>query len=233
MDSGASDLLAQVIADLFEAYPGREQQITQLASLLPAKFPNFLYIHDAFSIDATRSLLLSTLSSLSNLENGTPLTYVKVDCVACFSPRILYDTVLNGLLNWNPSWDDGYRVFNIEGVDTRWNDSLDSFLHGLRQAPALLNAREDGTVESSSDGNANRKIIIVFDRAEILRNNVPELLVPLTRLQELVCISCLSLYVLRLKVVLDKPKHIDSFLERCRVGACEHLLGKYRGPFSY
>ena len=132
------------------------------------------------------SLLLSTITSLQKLEGARPLDYAYVDSVACFSPRVLYDTILNALLGWTPSWNEGCRTYSPEGKDSRWNDSLNSFIRGLKQVPAILNSRSEESTPSSSGGNADRKIVIVFNRAEKLRDYVPELFIPLTHLQELV-----------------------------------------------
>ena len=146
----ATDALSQVVADLAELYPARERQVRQLTALLPAKSPTFLYIHDAYSIDTAKSLLLSTITSLQKLEGARPLDYAYVDSVACFSPRVLYDTILNALLGWTPSWNEGCRTYSPEGKDSRWNDSLDSFIRGLKQVPAILSSRSEESAPSSS-----------------------------------------------------------------------------------
>ena len=66
-------------------------------------------------------------------------------------------------MNWGA--DDGVR----------WNDIFDGFMHGLRAVHAYLGKRKE------KEGDV--RLVIVVERAERL---IPELMVPLTRLTELV-----------------------------------------------
>lgn len=74
--------------------------------LLGASHPTFIYVNDPTSLRLTSARIASVL---------TKHIFAHVNAVACFTPRILYDSVLNS--------------FGSEG---KWNENLDAFLHGLR-----------------------------------------------------------------------------------------------------
>ncbi|KAI6146825.1 OPT oligopeptide transporter protein-domain-containing protein [Pisolithus tinctorius] len=119
--------------------------------------------------------------------SGTyPLNTFDVWPFACFHARVFYDTVLNALAGWEPSWESGCQTWPGEdGV--KYNDSIDSFLHGLRRLSA-----EHGTnlpIRNKGKGKTSLieepSMVIFIERAERLCENLPELIVPLSRLAEL------------------------------------------------
>ena len=72
----------------------------------------------------------------------------------------------------------------------RYNDSLDGFLHGLRALHAQLSDNETGRTSRRSRLKARVKnavkMVLIVERAEKIKESLPEFLVPLTRLAELV-----------------------------------------------
>jgi origin recognition complex subunit 5 len=108
--------------------------------LLDVSQPTFIYINDPSCLRLTCTRVLSVVSKHP---------FAHVNAVACFAPRILYDSVLNAL-----------------GSDGKWSENMDTFLHGLRAVAK------------------RRKLVLLLEKPERL---LPDLVVPLTRLAELVC----------------------------------------------
>ena len=96
-------------------------------------------------------------------------------------------------MDFEPTWEDGCG--NWESVvETRWNENMDTFLHGLRAAHADLCLKNDlgkgkGKGKERAGGYEHVRLVIVVERAERLKDSLPELLVPLTRLAELVSLD--------------------------------------------
>ena len=192
------DCLARDISDSF---PGNDALISQLITLITTCPPTFTYLHDPHTLRATASLVDTLISSLSAIDansgdDAVPIiASAQVNAVATFSPRLFYDTTFNRLAKWRPRWEDGCA--NWPGGTTggaRYNDSLDGFLHGLRTLQVQL-CGDETEVQSprkrrGKAGAQNKakvvKMVLVVDRAERLRESLPGLLVPLTRLAELV-----------------------------------------------
>ncbi|EPT02035.1 hypothetical protein FOMPIDRAFT_141897 [Fomitopsis schrenkii] len=136
---------------------------------------------------------------LQDLSESSPhLRYAFADAAACFTPRLFFDTVINALSTHTPSWEDGCENWaGPSGEGLRWNESLDTFLHGLRAVAADVEKDEPGASATlSRKGKARAKVngdrrgekcrlVLVVERPERLKDNMPELLVPLTRLAEL------------------------------------------------
>ncbi|PCH36912.1 hypothetical protein WOLCODRAFT_134400 [Wolfiporia cocos MD-104 SS10] len=132
------------------------------------------------------------------------LAYACVNAVACFTPRLFYDTVLNALAGWKPVWEDGCANWPGSSTDgQRWNENFDTFLHGLRAVCAHLQDDEDS---SSAMANVKGKgkakpeqmtvrLALVIERAERLKENLPDLLVPLTRLAELSQVDIVTILI--------------------------------------
>jgi origin recognition complex subunit 5 len=148
--------------------------MSSLPTLLGLAPPDFIYVTDA---SAHRLAAATVADALASLDD-TPTAFV--NAVACFTPRLFYDTVLNALADWHVSWASGCENWSGRTGNQRWNDNLDGFLHGLRELAEQCNPT---------------RIVIAIERAERLCENLPELIVPLSRLAELV-ISPPS-YVLR------------------------------------
>ena len=164
------------ISRVSQDHPGYADFTARLCTLASAYQPPFIYITDASHPRVTAKVVDAILHQPSQCPDILPIVYARVNAVACFSARLFYDTVLNALAGWVPSWENGCQTWPGEdGV--RYNDSIDSFLHGLRRLSADL-----GTTSSSPEPT----MVIVIERAERLCENLPELVVPLTRLAELV-----------------------------------------------
>jgi origin recognition complex subunit 5 len=195
------DNLTREISDTF---PGNNAFISQLVTLLTTCPPTFTYIHDPHTPRATVSLVNTLISSLSAIDANpfasdddiVPIiASAQVDAVACFSTRLFYDTTFNRLAKWRPRWEDGCENWPGRAVsDVRYNDSLDGFLHGLRALQTQLCVDETqvrsprkrmGKTGGQTVAKAV-KMVLVVDHAERLKESLPELLVPLTRLAELV-----------------------------------------------
>jgi len=196
------DCLAREISDNF---PGTNALTSQLITLITTCPPAFTYLHDPQTSRATASLVNTLILSLSAidarcfvLDDDTPpiIAAAHVDAVACFSPRLFYDTTFNRLAKWRPRWEDGCENWpggTVGGM--RYNDSVDGFLHGLRALETQLRGDENEVQSSPRKGRGKTraknvakavKMVLVVDRAERLKESLPELLVPLTRLAELV-----------------------------------------------
>lgn len=195
------DCLAKDISDTF---PGNDALISQLITLITTCPPTFTYLHDPHTPRATASLANSLISSLSAIDaiSSDPgddtvpiITSAHVNAVASFSPRLFYDATFNRLAKWRPRWEDGCG--NWPGGATggmRYNDSLDGFLHGLRTLKIQLSGDETEAQSPRKGKGKTRvqnkakvvKMVLVVERAERLKESLPGLLVPLTRLAELV-----------------------------------------------
>ncbi|KAF5393212.1 hypothetical protein D9757_000516 [Collybiopsis confluens] len=141
-----------------------------LDSLLHLCPPPFIFINDPIAPK------LTVQSLLPSLNRGT-LSVAHIDGISCFTPRLLYDTVLNGLADYKPTWEVGCRNWDNEekSIGTA-NASLDTFLHALR---ALYTSLKSG------DKAGTPRFIVVIEKPERLKERMPDLMVPLTRLAEL------------------------------------------------
>jgi origin recognition complex subunit 5 len=196
------DSLSREVADNF---PGNDALISQLITLMTACPPTFMYLHDPHTPRATASLVNTLVSSLSAIDaksfaqgddTVSVIASAQVNAVACFTPRLFYDTTFNRLAKWRPRWEDGCENWpGGTAGSVRYNDSLGGFLHGLRALQAQLSGGDDDDMQSLRNGGgkaptqnetATVKMALVVDRAERLKESLPELLIPLTRLAELV-----------------------------------------------
>ncbi|KAG8220677.1 OPT oligopeptide transporter protein-domain-containing protein [Butyriboletus roseoflavus] len=178
------------IQKISDAHPGYTSFITHLTTLASTYLPPFIYVTDANNPRVTTLVIDAIFQDVSSIPDAPPTLYAHVNAVACFTPRIFYDTVLNTLARWKPSWEDGCQVWPGDDPQ-RYNDSIDSFLHGLRRLrlertgdPSKRKGKGKGkAVDSSNEQNSS--MVILIERAERLSEGVPELIVPLSRLAEL------------------------------------------------
>jgi origin recognition complex subunit 5 len=190
-----------LIARLTEANPGYENLIFQVTSLVTTYPPPFLYINDPTTPRIASSVLRSLLSECSKLPlSASPqIRFAHVNAAACFTARIFYDTVLNAMAQWHVKWEDGCENWSDEGSGQRWNESMDGFLHGLKaiyaamgkgEASKKMDGKGKGKQKDTVDGNVHwggdSRMVLIVDRAERLKETLPDLMVPLTRLTELV-----------------------------------------------
>lgn len=178
-----------------------DDAVFQVTSLISTYSPPFIYIYDPFTPRTTASTLQGALSE-SQIAPSVSKSNIKLRCafvdpITCFTPRLFYDTVLNALAEWVPDWDEGCSNWTgPRGADgERFNESLDAFLHGLHavKRSLLLDAR-DGQLNGKGKrrdvehwpNSQDYRLVIVIERAERLKESMPDLMVPLTRLAELV-----------------------------------------------
>jgi origin recognition complex subunit 5 len=185
-----------------ESPPGYEQFCDDLWTLLSSYPPPFIYIQDTESTRTTFSVVHELLRSLSDAppsESSSKIYYARVDAISCFTPRLIFETVIHSLVGWEPRWEEGCAIWKPGGdsvrLELRWNENLDTFLHGLRAAHAHLCERVvlgSGNEKGKGKGKAkeemfdNVRFVIVVERPERLKEGHPELMVPFTRLAELV-----------------------------------------------
>ncbi|KIP09359.1 hypothetical protein PHLGIDRAFT_504934 [Phlebiopsis gigantea 11061_1 CR5-6] len=153
----------------------------ELSELVASYPPPFVYVHDPHTTRIATTTVVSTLSTLR--ENGANIAFAHVNAVACFTPRLLYDTALNAFAGWSPSWEDGCAnwIGPLEGTSQRFNESFDGFTHGIRAA----------MVERLSD----LRLVLVIEDAQRLKENMPDILAPLTRLYELSHVDITTIFV--------------------------------------
>ncbi|OJT07769.1 Origin recognition complex subunit 5 [Trametes pubescens] len=185
------------------ASPEYELAVTHLSALLLSDPPSFIFIHDPENARLTSSVVTSALESLAS-QGDAPvnLTYACVNAVTCFSSRILFDTALNSLAGWTPDWDSGALNWPGTADGSRHNENFDSFVHGIQEiytgavAPSTgVNETGKGKGKASEHTQVTRRMVLVVDRAERLKDNLPDLLVPLTRLSELTQVDITTVFI--------------------------------------
>lgn len=168
-------------------HPGYEKLVSELSSLISTYPPPFIYINNSTTPRITANVIQSILN-----DNNASIRYAHVDGVACFTPRLFYDSVINDLAGWKPKWDDGCVNWDGStdeggsGSGQRWNDNLDTFLHGLRAVRDSAAKKLGKSKEKAKKSDIDIRLVISIEYAERVKENLPELFVPLTRLAELV-----------------------------------------------
>ncbi|KAI0067066.1 hypothetical protein BV25DRAFT_1274302 [Artomyces pyxidatus] len=180
--------LEYLTQDVSDAFPGNEVFISQLATLITTYPPTFIHVHDPTTPRTTASVIQTVLSSLSAFDTTSfspdtvapQIAFAQVNAVACFTPRLLYDTVLNKLAKWHTRWEDGCANWSGPDDGIRYNDSLDAFMHGLRALRTeLLEGGGDATSLRGRKGKAKAKaevetkevrMVLVVERAERVLN---------------------------------------------------------------
>jgi origin recognition complex subunit 5 len=156
--------------------PAYESFTTLFTDLLTTSPPPFIYIHDVVTPHITSNVVSSVLAAL---PDKPPFLHAIVNASTCFTARLLYDTVIRKLANWTPAWESGCQLWG----DQRWNDNFDGFIHGLR-AVSSENSKSSTAETRGQTAQLAPKIAIIIERAEKLREYLPDLLVPLSRLAE-------------------------------------------------
>lgn len=174
---------------LLEQFPGYEKFTSHITSVTSSFVLPFLYITDRHNPRITTSLLNQVYR---NSGGHSPTRFAHINATACFTARLLYDTVLNALAGWKVAWENGCQ--NWPGEDgKRYNDSFDSFLHGLRN---LRNkSREGKTKGNGRTVDEEPTMVLLVERAERLKDNLPDLIVPLTRLAELSQVKITTIFL--------------------------------------
>lgn len=150
--------------DLFNKVPCREEQLSDLINLFgdpDEPLPCSLFISG--SMGTGKSLCVDSV--LRHLD----YKYVTVDCIECYSPKLMYETILSS-------------IEDNEG-DVKCDSMLD-FTNGLLRL---------GTIQSSCE-----PIIIVFDRAERLRTMDSSIMPAFLRLRELCNLNICTIFITHL-----------------------------------
>ena len=193
---------------------GYEQFSSELSTLLSTYPPPFIYIQDSESFKSTCQVVNSVIStieqvpppsspsSLFSSSSSIPSSIIhstRIDAVSTFTTRLLFESVINSLAGWDVTWENGCSNWHPnadEGeqeIDPRWNENVDTFIHALRAVHGHL-CRQHGISRGKGKGKAIQndstsediRLVIVIERAERLKETNPELVVPLTRLAEMV-----------------------------------------------
>ncbi|KAH9476054.1 Origin recognition complex subunit 5 [Psilocybe cubensis] len=190
-------------------YPGYESFQYEISTLLSTYPPPFIYVQDTEALGTSLGAVDALLRDLRNQpasECPSKIYYARVDSIACFTARLFYESVINSLVEWEPDWEDGCENWSATDGDVRWNENLDSFLHGLRSAHQHLckkngisggtsSGKNKGKGKQINSGHDNVRLVIVVERVERLKETLPELLVPLTRLAELVRLDVCVMFI--------------------------------------
>ncbi|KAJ7800746.1 origin recognition complex subunit 5 C-terminus-domain-containing protein [Mycena olivaceomarginata] len=167
-------------------HAGYEQLVHEISSLFSGRAPSFLYVTDAVSPRTAALVVNSVLSSIARSSDASSRVYhAQVNAVACFNSRLLYDTVLNQLAQWEVKWAKGCTNWNGGDDGQRWNENLDGFCTGDINTTGSNKGKGKQTDDFDFATDAGQ-IVIVVERPERLAEQMPDLIVPLTRLAELV-----------------------------------------------
>ncbi|KAF7971160.1 hypothetical protein HWV62_21982 [Athelia sp. TMB] len=194
--------------------------MSYVASLITSYPPSFIYVNDPTNPRISSLVLKSLLEKCSSLALGDSprIRFAHINAMVCFTARAFYDKALNALAGFQPNWEDGSENWSDESGQ-RWNESVDGFVHGLRAvyADAVNTGKEGEGSQQTGDrmGGSDVRMILVIERAERLKDTLPDLLVPLTRLTELTPITVIFLSEVRWQDIKPPlgasptPYHID------------------------
>ncbi|KAG8757744.1 hypothetical protein FRC14_001573 [Serendipita sp. 396] len=115
--------------------------------------------------------LLAVVSDHPGTQNFLSVIF---DATECITPKVLFDRVLNGLSSWTPDWEGGALNW-ASATGERYSGSFDAFVHGVRCIH-----RE----KMQNIGDKGGTAIIVLN-AERLKDHIPALITPLSRLADL------------------------------------------------
>jgi len=199
---------------------GYESIVLELSALISNYPPSFIYVHDPQAYRSTRDILRNVLEDLSTTdERHGELPTFKIclgcaDVAKCFTPRLFFESIIHELVGYSPDWEEGCS--NWEGgssTELRWNENTDAFIQGLRAANAHLEKTFGPNAASGKGkGKGERRqyegvrLVLMVEKAERLKETMPELLVPLARLQELVRIMLFSNYI----TSDSDPRHVST-----------------------
>ncbi|EIN04783.1 hypothetical protein PUNSTDRAFT_128273 [Punctularia strigosozonata HHB-11173 SS5] len=169
---------------LCAAHPGHELMLNHLHTLLTTYPPPFICVHDPATPRLTCAAMKSLLSLLSQAQAPERIAYAQVNAVACFTTRLLYDTVINALAGHTPTWDSGCANW-MSDVE-RWNENFDAFTHGIKAVHRHLSKQASG---------AAIRMVVAVERAERLKETMPDVIAPLTQLAELAQIDVTVIFI--------------------------------------
>ncbi|KAF5354089.1 hypothetical protein D9756_006949 [Leucocoprinus leucothites] len=156
---------------------GYDDFIQEVETLISTYPPPFIYVYDPISLRTTSTVLTKAISGIrdNSTDSGIEIYHVHVDAVTCFSQRLLFDTIINPLRSIDPDSD----------LSERWNDSWDSFLHGIRH----LNDRRRRETQKDV------RFIISIEQVQRLKEKLPDSIIPLSRLNELSQVDIAVIFV--------------------------------------
>ena len=155
----------KTVSAVAQSHPGRHDLLIQLTTFFTTTAPPSIHVHSPFSPRPTASLIYSAL-------DATRTPYATIHGAECLSQRLFFDRVLQSLAGWDVRWSEGCEAFGAG----RYSGDIDGFIRGLR----AINERE------KTDEVEVEKMVVVIERAERFKENMPEMMVPLTRMAELV-----------------------------------------------
>ncbi|KAJ1301563.1 hypothetical protein OPQ81_008811 [Rhizoctonia solani] len=183
--------------DINQYYPGRSNILSHLSILLAVAPPPFMHIFDPHTPRTTCRLIASLLDLLSSSDDPDlkSLRYACVDAREIVSARQFYDRAINAFAGHRPTRTNGYENW----ATGTWSDSFDSFMAGLREIGKAFDSEKKKSDNDAMDitetggqglGDATGcNLVLVVENANYLSGPLKELLVPLTRLSEMVANS--------------------------------------------
>lgn len=169
---------------------GYENFIEEFSTLVFLCPPPFIYIYAPTSLRTACSVVDKVIRTCGSAYT-TRIHHARINAISCLSARLLYDSILNALASWEASWEDGCACWTAQNESQRWNENTDTFLHGLQALYSDLAANPQAGSSKIPD-QSNIRFVIVIERAEKLKGGLSDLIVPLTRLAELVSVVFLD-----------------------------------------
>lgn len=153
--------------ELFKNVPCREAQLNELFDLLgeyDEPLPTAIFISG--NMATGKSLCVQTALNYLGFK------HVTVNCIECYSPKIIFETVLSQISYEN-------------------NDQVDVKCDSLRDFISALNQVEE-------EGNRYEPVVLVLDKAERLRNMDLNIFSALLRLRELCNLNVCTIFLTHL-----------------------------------
>ncbi|KAI9505323.1 hypothetical protein GGI25_003647 [Coemansia spiralis] len=169
-------------------FPGRGEQIDQLLAFLGQptdSSPPGIFVYGPTATGKT-----AVIRELFAQYDSTGQQYALVNCIECFTPRLLFERTLNAWAGHTPNVSNKYANY------VRCENLVD-----------FINCVRDLLVVASGGQRADTTHYLVLDQAERLRDRGPMLLTSLLRLSELTGANIAVILISN--VVWDKfrPRH--------------------------
>ncbi|KAB2002942.1 hypothetical protein ES319_D11G098300v1 [Gossypium barbadense] len=149
------------LEDLFSSFPGRRSQILELLRLLgPLNSPMFpILVYGGPSTGKT-SVTLQVFRHLNR-------PFIYSSCITCYSPRILFESILNQLLFHRK--DSGHSYSSLKRCE-RPSDFVNYLREALENVITNLKGNS-GKVSSKMSGRPDGTMVyLVFDNLECVRD---------------------------------------------------------------